>query len=404
MRNVSSAVKNNNVKSQMNSEDSFGFLKWVIKTEITIALVFFIIICTYKLIPQKIVFEIKHYINRNFINSNEKHIVLSNVDNEKKYDTLICDSLKKNKNLNNEEKEFINKYLKDEICENLNYIDTKKISKRLENLKINYNKKYFYDEKEEEYKSNNLEFEVLGIVGIYNAFFNEINLYEQIEEYEIFSNYGEKDFGFNECNKEALFHELNHLLAKNSFNTITNKSIFSETINELFTKEYYYSIDYAENIGEKIAYDEFMMYAYGLAEILPDEVIKKYKFDNNESILIDGLLDIDNNIEKAYDLISSVNSLNILEKEKSNDSYQNYQKIHDSYKYFYEKKYNEKMENNIDFLLYFYNTPIQTREERKVVENYLKDNYDNGNKIESIIPKGYFSEKYKNSHEIIKIY
>ena len=400
MKEISSISKYNNYKSQKDEEDSFGFLKLVIKTEITIGLIIFIIICTYKLIPKKAIFVLKYNINKAFIdnyNKDSDKITDDSANNERKEGyNIIKNSIEKNRHLSDDEKKFIEKYLKDEINENYYFIDIEKVAKRLENLKIYYNKKYYYDEKEEEYKNSNLEFEILGIVGSYNAFFNKINIYEQIEEYQISSNYINEEFGFNSCNKEALFHELNHLLAKNSLNTITNRSVFSEIINELFTKEYYYSTELLEEKEDERAYDEFMMYAYCLAEILPDEVIRKYKFDNNESILIEGLLEIDDNIDKAYDLIYCINSLNIIEKEKSKNINQKYKKIHDSYKYFYEKKYNEKMENNINILLYFYNTPIQNMAERKIVESNLNSS---GKDSINTNPKGYFSEKYK---EILK--
>jgi hypothetical protein len=66
--------------------------------------------------------------------------------------------------------------------------------------------------------------------------------------------------------------------------------------------------------------EKYMAYIFALAEILPEEVLREYKFNENESILISGLLSIENNIEEAYKLIDSINSVSI-------DKQENYKKI-----------------------------------------------------------------------------
>ncbi len=384
---MNSLIKNFQKKyciSQKNKESSFGFFKWVIKTELTILIIFFIIITMYKLIPQSIIFQMKYSINKHFIydkNSQEHY----NFDSVKS-------AILRNNSISEHEKNFLNLFLESEIKENVNYIDTKKIESRLENLKVTYNKKYYYDKKEGEYIVSNPKYEMLGIAGKYNAFFNKITIYEQINEYEISKNYNEEKFDFSKCNKEAYFHELNHLLSNNNLNTITNKSNLSEAINELFTREYYYSLANNNDFQDK-GYDEYIIFAYSLAELLPENVVRKYKFDNNDSIIIKGLLEIDNNLDEVYKLLSSINSFNIYQrKDKSG-----YMKFYNSLKYFYEKKYNQDINDNIDLLLYFYGTSLQSNDEKNKLKKYL--NLSSSDEIIDIIPKGYYSNNYTQMHE-----
>ena len=210
------------------------------------------------------------------------------------------------------------------------------------------------------------------------------------------------------------FHELNHLLTKNSLTTladtiitnlgdgkinnwrkntststqIINKDIFLESINEIFT------LEYLQN-NEDYLYNENIIYAYVLVEILPENIIRKYKFYDNQSILISGLLQIDYNIDEVYKLFYSINK--VCENNGTNIDYKN---IHDGYAYFYEKKYNKKMSEDIEILLYLYGTNIQTNEERTFIRNYL--DMEKFDEILKIVPKGYFSKDYMNNHN--KIY
>ena len=78
-----------------------------------------------------------------------------------------------------------------------------------------------------------------------------------------------------------------------------------------------------------------------------------------------------------------------------------YKKIHDGYQYFYEKKYNKKICDDLTMMLYFYGTPMQTREERNEIRSVLEmQPYD---EITNIIPKGYFSKDYKKMHSNVQI-
>ena len=162
--------------------------------------------------------------------------------------------------------------------------------------------------------------------------------------------------------------------------------------------EYCQENDYVQQYQ---GYEKEMVYVYGLAEILSDDILRKYKFNDNQSILISGLLEIDNNIEEVYKLISSINSVNINDNKNEEEKKENYRKIHDGYSYFYEKKYNKKMFDDFDMLLYFYGTPIQTDEERDYIRKYLEmEDYD---EIIKVIPKGYVSEFYKKNYPNVQV-
>ena len=256
---------------------------------------------------------------------------------------------------------------------------------------------------------------VRKIAGNYNSIFNEINIYEQIDDKNISEDYSKEKFDFSTCDKRIYFHELNHLITKNTSTTlinsyatkigkekktkwwnlfadptqIINTEIFLEPINEIFTLEYLPN-------DEEYEYNDEMIYAYVLAEILPEDVIREYKFYDNQSILISGLLDIDNNIDEVYKLFLSINR--VIENQYSKEDLKN---IHDGFDYFYEKKYKKKMSEDIEIHLYLYGSNIQTEEESSYIREYL--NMKEYDKILKIVPKGYFSDDYINMHNNVYI-
>ena len=405
-------MKENN-KTQFNTKRSkrvpkgpFCFFAWILKVEIVIIIIFLLINIVSAQISGKNKFIMKYNI--------EKFLYRSIENNDYSVEEIF-ENLDKNNNLSDEEKVFIKNTLRPEIEENIKHIDTSKVAKRLKYLKTSFNKKYKYNEKEETYKVQNIDMYARKIAGNYNSIFNEINIYEQIDDNDMTKDYFKEKFDFSICDKGIYFHELNHLLTKNTTTTligsyttnlgkekktkwwdifsdstqIINTGIFLEPINEMFTMEYFKNdMEYKHN-------DE-MIYAYVLAEILPEDVIREYKFYDNQSILISGLLDIDNNIDEVYKLFLSINR--VIENQYSEKDFKN---IHDGFSYFYEKRYNQKMSEDIEIQLYFYGTKIQTNEERMFIKKYLNmEDYDEIIKIE---PKGYFSEDYKNEYNNVYI-
>ena len=391
MKYKNNKSKYKKIKSQMDENNPFGFFKWIIKTEMIIVSAILLLFLIYRMIPGKIIFKIKYSIKKRFISS-------TSINNNNFNLNDLLNSISQNKKISIDEKMFIEKFLKDEVQENINYIDIKNLNERLKSLKTIYNKEYYLD-KNNKLKKLNPKYDELGIAGSYNAFFNKIEIYEQIEDYKILDNYSDEVFDFNNCNKEAYFHELNHFLSNTGINTDLNKSVFLESINELFTREYYYSIN-TEEVHDNNGYNHFIVLAYSMAELLPEDTIREYKFNSNESILIDGLLKIDDNMDEAYKLIVSANYLNV-NNGKEDYLNENFKSFYEAYKYFYEKKYNNEIISNIDLLLYFYNSPIQTKDEKNAIYSYL--NLKNEDEIIDVIPKGYYSKVYKEINNCVKV-
>ena len=360
----------------------FYFIRFALIAQIIIVAIMFSCGAILKVIPEKSKFSIKYNIQKVFIS--DKY------DNDNNSIIYCLEALNKNRYLSENNKIFIERYLIKEIEENKEFININKVAKRIETLRVNYNKKYLINEINNEIILNNYKEQNLDIAGKYNSFFNEINMYEQVDYYELENNYNELTYGFDEASKTAYFHELNHVLTKGVSNSsattinINTENSFSELINELFAREYY---------NEEISsgYDNQIKHMYVLAEILPEDILRKYKFDNNEAILISGLLDIDNDLNKAFEFISII---------KNNKEYR---KIHDLYEYYYEKKSGKKLIDNMNILAYLYDSKILLEEERDAFEMFVGI----GKNVDSIeiIPKGYFSKDYKKEYPntLIKI-
>lgn len=423
-------MKNGNVIAKIHTDknekvhiEPFYFFKWILKVECIILIIFFIMGLLFNSISEESKFAMKYNVEKFFY---------SNIQNESYSYKDIVQAIDVNPHIQNQDKQFISNSLKKEIEENIKYIDMNELIKKFETLKVSYLKKYKYNKKAGEYELLNPKITSMNIMGNYSTLMNKINLYEG-KERNIFSKDYEKEvFDISLVNKEVYFHELNHVMTKKTLSTrmnslaqsieskemdktdknffgniansiqVINKNTFSEMINELFTREYF--DEYLQENEQKEpykSYEEYMVYAYALAEILPEETLRAYKFNDNESILISGLLEIDNNMEEVYKLISSINSVILSEDKLDDNNKQYYKKIHDGYAYFYEKKYNKKMSEDMELLLYFYWTPIQTNEEENRVRAFLgMKSYD---EILNIIPKGYVSESYKNKHKGVQV-
>ena len=330
--NIYNKFHKDDYKKVQNKDGPFYFLKWIFKVEFIILAVVLLIF----IFPNKIKFIAKYSIGKHFTNIKRENESISDIEN----------AIDNNKFLSEDDKFFLNTVLINEIEENKQYINIKKCAKRIGNLRvIRENKKY---------KTDN----ALNIAGSYIKLFNQIHIYEN--------------------SKEILLHELNHLISDNSFESTFRINVLSESVNEHFTQEYI-------NNSEIIGYENYIFYSYVMTELLSEEIIKEYKFTDNESIIIQALLEIDDNIDEAYNLISSI---------KINGSGADF---HNSYEFFYKKKYSKEIKDDIILLLYFYNSNVQTNEERGVIRKKL--NLSGDDDITKVIPKGYFSKNYKSEHE-----
>ena len=331
-KTINNEFHNDNCKKVQKKDGPFSFLMWLFKIEFIILVVVLLIY----FFPNKIKFIVKYNIGKHFLNSTIEEKNISKFE----------EALESNKYLSKNDKEIISTLLKKEIEENIEYIDLNQCNKKIEKLKVlRDNEKYKIDDD-------------LRVAGSYSKTFNQIVIYKN--------------------NGTVLFHELNHLISDNKFSSMFNIDFLAESVNEHFTQEY------IEN-SDVTGYENYIFYSYAIAELLPEDVIKKYKFSDNENFIVKALLDIDDNLDKAYDLIDSI-------KINENSS-----KFHDSYNHFYNKKYNKNMEDDFILLFYFYNSPVQTNKERKYVRDYLGLSDDD--EIVKVVPKGYFSEEYKSKHK-----
>ncbi len=396
-------------KVQKNEPFSF---KWIAQMEVVIILVLLLFVLFFNLISDKSKFEAKYNLEKLFSQEYKNK-------NNMEYEELIS-SIDENKKLSDNEKSFMKKVLEKEIKENIEFIDLKKINKKFKNLEICYN---------DLDRTLNYNYEISKkVAGDYNIFSNKIFIYDFEENFN--TSFDKIDFE----NKEIYFHELNHVLtdytlsstvdlfAKNIENktnvlletkilkefsndiVLLGKNTFTETVNELFTREYLGIYD-ENKVGLRTgkAYSEYMPYTYVLAEILDEETLKKYKFKDNSSIIINGLLEIDENFEEVYQLITSINLIEaskekLAENQNSNNIYED---IYQSLSYFYEKKYNRKMDKDLVIISYLYDTKVLENKTKKCLEEFLdlKEN----DKIIDIIPKGYISEDYKKINNTVLI-
>lgn len=396
-------------KVQKNEPFSF---KWIAQIEVVIILVLLLFVLSFNLISDKSKFEAKYNLEKLFSQEYKNK-------NNMEYEELIS-SIDENKKLSDNEKSFMKKVLEKEIKENIEFINLKKINKKFKNLEICYN---------DLDRTLNYNYEISkNVAGDYNIFSNKIFIYDFEENFN--TSFDKIEFE----NKEIYFHELNHVLtdytlsstvdlfAKNIENktnvlletkvlkefsndiVLLGKNTFTETVNELFTREYLGIYD-ENKVGLRTgkAYSEYMPYTYVLAEILDEETLKKYKFKDNSSIIINELLEIDENFEEVYQLITSINSIEdskekLAENQNSNNIYED---IYQSLSYFYEKKYNRKMDKDLVIISYLYDTKVLENKTKKCLEEFLdlKEN----DKIIDIIPKGYISEDYKKINNTVLI-
>ena len=334
MNELNNAEINNRNKKVQKNNGPFCFLLWIFKVEIIILTIVLVI----KYIPDKTKFIIKYNIEKNFSYANSNQEI-----------TKIEEAIQNNKSLSSEEKEIISNDLKTEILENIEYINIDKCAKRIRSLKIIYPTEYNSSKKIED---------ILEPAGSYSKFLNKISIHEKDDE--------------------IYMHEFNHLISENRISSFFDIDLLSEIVNEHFAREY-------TSDSNLEGYNEYMFYSYAIAKLLPEEKIREYKFTENQSILVLSLLEIDDDIDKAYEFFEAIN---LFDSSK---------KFHDIYNYYYKKKYGIEIKDDIEMLLYFYNSPAQTKAERQIVREYLKLNEDD--EIIEVLPKGFFSEKYKTNHQ-----
>ena len=379
-------------------------------------------------------------------------------------------AIDQNEYISERDKWFIKTFLEDEFEENKEYMNIPEVIKRLKTLRIQYDRYFKYNKKTGEYELTHEDISS-DIDAWYNVLTNEIKFLEpsyvrsQIEEKKY------ESFGFDEVDKGTYFHEVNHILTGNGVDSALSKlaeqmsflevndyirsktgifeavsddmqkncntSIFREAINEIFAQEYidkYYQQTQYEKSDS--GYSEDLPYMYCLAEILPTEVLREYKFNDDDSIITEGLINISDNKSEAYKLMTSLKSLglydNLISRAETNNNInadienggfllsadatkvhtekieqakqekaENCKRIHDGFAYFYKARYNKEMSDDMNMLIYLYNTPVLTDEERQKVIEYL--NLSTKNPNIKFVAKGYFSKDYIETHPYISV-
>lgn len=427
--------------------------------------VFFIALISSAIVTYNLPQSIKSNIDYEFGRKTRSDVTLKNKTYE--FEDIV-NAVDSNPNISEEDKSFIKEVFEEEFEDNKNYMDIELVMNRLRTLRIKYDRYYTYNKDTGEYEVTHGDDVSYDTVGLYYDFNNTIMCLESPYPKSEIEKRKDKPFGFNEFDKSTYYHEMNHAFTKYDldsvlsataeelsflelndyvrtdsgiFENITDKmqgtwntEIYRETINEIFTQEYIDEYYNKTNQNDRsFGYCSSLPYMYCLAEILPKEVLREYKFNDNDSIITEGLLNISDNKEEAYKLTTSLKSIymyeNLVSRAETNNNLneyvedilnekyekkyeeevkqakieelENYKRIHDGLAYFYKEKYNKDMSDDMNMLIYLYNTPVITKEEKqKVIKQF---NILDENEEIQFIAKGYFSKYYMERHPNIVI-
>lgn len=335
------------------------------------------------------------------------------VEQEEQYSfSKIKQAIETNPNLSEEEKSYF-LLLQQELKENQAYINQEKICKILNDIKIDYHNQ------NHEVKTESGKMEV---GGSYSSKENKINIYK---------------LNISELQPKILFHEMNHSLTDFKQQSqesllLSHPNYLLEMTNELFSIEYFEELAQSNSLVEGTSYGNQMVVMYPLCEILDEKTIRNYKFNGKVNVILEELLSIDPDMNKAANLITAINSIelyqsNVIEKynktqEVENESTEkkettlqefynakqeqdeNKQTIYNSIKNYYEKKYNRLMNDDQLMMAYFSNPKFRISEaEDQIKSIYGENKFNSGVFIEGIKPKGYISESYKENHKNVEL-
>ena len=455
-------AKENKIK-ESNKNKPLRFVKKFLKVSgVTVLVLLSASVITYAL-PARTKSDIDYNLGKAFRKD------LTKEDKSYSFDDIV-NAIEKNNNIPQQDKEFIVEVFENEFEENKKYIDIERTIRKLELFKVEYHRSYEYNDETKQYEKTHTDDTEANTVAYYNSITNKMVCLEgmNLEKDKWLQDKKDKPFGFEQVNKSIYYHEMNHLFtffcidsglshiadkmhfweANDYVRTNTgiyeavtddmranyNTAIFMETINEIFSQEYvekYYMN--SEDDKRYYGYVDDLPYMYCLAEILPNEVLREYKFNDNDSIITEGLLNIKNNKDEAYEFLTALKSKDLYSSliwraETNNDldeyfdriengekidenserikqiqaeEKENYKRIHDGFAYFYKAKYNREMSDDMNMLIYLYKTPVITDEEKEKVKNYL--NMENYNSIVKFTPKGYFSKEYIENHPYVEV-
>ena len=212
---------------------------------------------------------------------------------EQQQETYSLDKVKQileeNKNLTDEEKNFI-LLLEDELEENKKYLNTNTIYENLSQLDINYHHKAKQTKEQE------------TILGSFNPNSKDIDIYKINDQKHI---------------PKTIFHEINHAVQRYDRISPNNPNYIMEATNEIFTKEYFEKTAQENNITTHDSYQSQVQAIYPLLEILDITTFRKYQFNKDNQALntiIKQLQKIDPSLTKAAELLTAINSMELYDK------------------------------------------------------------------------------------------
>ena len=321
----------------------------------------------------------------------------------KEYEHSIEDimlAIKTNNNLTDQEKEFLYN-IREELEDNIGYVDLDTVYQNLSELNIIYNP-YYNPETNKTYE--------------YSSYGNYCLLGDKKNIINLFGNEYYPTKSLSDSDQATLIHELQHLVNHRHF-FMSSKgmpgeieksilmeigvrtSVLEELLSEKFTREYAESFN-LEYITK--TYEWIMPAIYGLCEIVDTDALRKFKFNPDYYFIADNLLEKGIALETSHELFGMIENSHKLfgmsKKNKDNSdtndltvlvNYQNTtRRLYDLIKECYEKTHEQEMENDLVMLLYFYNTDFVDESFNRRVLDIL-----GVEKIEKIIPKNYFSSK-----------
>ena len=177
----------------------------------------------------------------------------------------------------------------------------------------------------------------------YNPIKNKINarMYEIKESEE-----------YSDTEKHNLYHELNHLLSSQE-GLLSADIELMEMFNEMFTRDYHYE-SFCRN--DTPGYVNTVGFAYVLNELLPEDVVRKYKYNPNTKYIRDALYQIDDTKEGKENVNEFLVKLQLLHGghfETIKEIEQLFKDLYKSLDKMYEKKYNKSIEENEGLYMQF---------------------------------------------------
>lgn len=328
-------------------------------------------------VSQELSFNELNIQNHNINDSNNfdfLNTVNGNIDSHVVTFDELSKALESNPNVDDDFKEFFNK-LDFAFEDNLEYIDSS-ILDRIGTLKV-------------EYVSDSS----MGthVNGQYYPADNKI-IYHNVN-------------GFNEVDPNTALHELGHV-----FQSVSTSNLCFELSNEVWTRETLRTMvdrglissdlfdkDERGNIVYVDGYCRRLFMYYYLLELMPSESIKKFQWTPDDSVIVSALADMDNEYEinLAHEVLELINECkNDVYLENSNDRVS---QIRDDLNYFYNKKYGNVLQKNIN-LLAFDDVGILICDSdlnNLLVQNSgIPDSYNLDSVVYYANPRTYFSDNY----------